>query len=351
MDTGRVARVRRRNRHAGKSRTLKLVLRATTGQHASARTHRGAARRASGGGAGAHRRIGSADGIDLPFRARAPARLARSSCCRNLAIRRCRSWRAPGGWRCARMRSIPPTRFAQTAERGARGRGFRHARGVRQFAAQPHGFGHGPRRNSAKLAAVLAARGIPLIVDEVYHPLYFSGDVPTAASIAQHASCSAISRRRCRFRAFASAGSSIAMPRRREAIIDARSYFTISNSPLTEALGALALANMRTVILRAAARGRAGQSRAAHEVHGRRIASEIEFAPPAGGTTCFPQAARWPRRAAALRSAGPGRRAGRARRLLRGTCAHAHRIWRAAPGIRGGAGSIRRGACPEPAPA
>ena len=49
-----------------------------------------------------------------------------------------------------------------------------------------------------KLAEALAARGIPLIVDEVYHPLYYGAPVAERQRSCPTPSCSAISPRRCR---------------------------------------------------------------------------------------------------------------------------------------------------------
>src|SRR4051812_12303242 len=40
-----------------------------------------------------------------------------------------------------------------------------------------------PAAEQLKLAETLATRGIPLIVDEVYHPLYFGGAAPTATAL------------------------------------------------------------------------------------------------------------------------------------------------------------------------
>src|SRR5688572_10302799 len=40
-----------------------------------------------------------------------------------------------------------------------------------------------PENEQRRLAELLAARGIPLIVDEVYHPLYHSAAVPSAAQL------------------------------------------------------------------------------------------------------------------------------------------------------------------------
>jgi aspartate/methionine/tyrosine aminotransferase len=139
-----------------------------------------------------------------------------------------------------------------------------------------------------KLASALATRGIPLIVDEVYHPLYFAGEVPTATAIPNTIVLGDFAK------ALSLPGLRIGWlidrdVERRAALLDARCYFTISNSPLTEALGALALTHADTVLarLRDVSRGNlALLTRFMHEHRDR-----LEFTPPAGGTTCFPRLA------------------------------------------------------------
>ena len=137
-----------------------------------------------------------------------------------------------------------------------------------------------------KLAAALAVKGIPLIVDEVYHPLYFSGEVPTATSldntIVLGDFAKALSLPGLRI------GWLIDRDRdRRAALIDARSYFTISGSPLTEAVGALALDHAAAILgkLRQVATGNLALLTAFMATH----SDVLEFPTPAGGTTCFPR--------------------------------------------------------------
>jgi aspartate/methionine/tyrosine aminotransferase len=137
-----------------------------------------------------------------------------------------------------------------------------------------------------RLAAELAARGIPLVVDEVYHPLYFAGDVPTAAGMPNAIVLGDFAK------ALSIPGLRIGWlidrdPRRREALIDARSYFTISGSPLTEAIGALALAHASTVLQRL--RSVAASNLALLADFLREHRERFDFTPPAGGTTCFPR--------------------------------------------------------------
>jgi aspartate/methionine/tyrosine aminotransferase len=143
-----------------------------------------------------------------------------------------------------------------------------------------------PSVEQRSLAETLALRGVPLIVDEVYHPLYFSGEMPTAAALPGTIVLGDFAK------ALSIPGLRIGWlierdARRREAFIDARSYFTISGSPLTEALGALALGHATVILGRLRDVAAANLSllttfMAEHE-------DVLEFTTPAGGTTCFPR--------------------------------------------------------------
>ncbi len=136
-----------------------------------------------------------------------------------------------------------------------------------------------------KLAEALAARGIPLIVDEVYHPLYFTDGAQSASGLPNTIVLGD----------FAKALSLPALrigwlidpdAKRREALLDLRSYFTISCSPLTEAIGAHALANAPAILqrLRGVAHGNLALLAQFMDEH----RDKLDWAPPAGGTTCFP---------------------------------------------------------------
>jgi aspartate/methionine/tyrosine aminotransferase len=138
----------------------------------------------------------------------------------------------------------------------------------------------------ARLAGMLEERGIPLIVDEVYHPLYFSRDVPSAAALPNTIVLGDFAK------ALSLPGLRIGWlidrdAARREALIDARSYFTISGSPLTEAIGTLALEHAGVIWrrLREVARANLDLLDGFMRVHSERL----EYARPAGGTTCFPR--------------------------------------------------------------
>jgi aspartate/methionine/tyrosine aminotransferase len=145
-----------------------------------------------------------------------------------------------------------------------------------------------PASEQRKLAEALEPRGIALIIDEVYHPLYFREPVPSATSLGNTIVLGDFAK------ALSVPGLRIGWvidrdPARREALVDARSYFTISNSPLTEAIACHALENSAAIL------GRLGEVAGANlallaDFVGRHR-DRIEFAPPAGGTTCFPRLA------------------------------------------------------------
>jgi aspartate/methionine/tyrosine aminotransferase len=136
-----------------------------------------------------------------------------------------------------------------------------------------------------KLAEALAERGIPLIVDEVYHPLYFTGPAPSATGLPNTIVLGDFAK------ALSIPGLRIGWlvdrdARRREALLDMRSYFTISGSPLTEAVGAHALANAPQIIARLTEVARGNLALLAKFMAEHR--DVLGWAPPGGGTTCFP---------------------------------------------------------------
>ncbi len=141
------------------------------------------------------------------------------------------------------------------------------------------------RAEIERLAGALGERGIPLIVDEVYHPLYFGGEAESAAGIENVIVVGDMSK------AMSLAGTRIgwlvdAVPERRQRLIDARSYFTICSSPLSEAIAAHALRNRASIL------GRLNDvaSRNLSILHSAfdRVGNILSWVPPTGGTTCFP---------------------------------------------------------------
>ena len=135
------------------------------------------------------------------------------------------------------------------------------------------------------LAEELAAGGIPLIVDEVYHPLYHGAAIASASALPNTIVLGDFAK------ALSLPGLRVGWiierdARRREALLDLRSYFSISNSPLAEAIGAHALANAGAILdrLRAVSRGNLALLAQFMSRH----AAQLAWATPSGGTTCFP---------------------------------------------------------------
>jgi len=142
-----------------------------------------------------------------------------------------------------------------------------------------------PVDEQRKLAEQLGARGIPFIVDEVYHPLYHSAPIPSAASLPNTIVLGDFAK------ALSIPGLRIgwiidADAERREALLDLRSYFTISGSPLTEAIAAHVLAHADRVLARLRTVSERNLGLLARFMHEHQAA--LGWTPPAGGTTCFP---------------------------------------------------------------
>jgi len=142
-----------------------------------------------------------------------------------------------------------------------------------------------PAAEQRALAEELAAGGIPLIVDEVYHPLYHGAAIPSACALPNTIVLGDFAK------ALSLPGLRVGWlidrdARRREALLDLRSYFTISGSPLTEAIGAHALANAPAILDRLRTVSRANLALLAQFID--RHAGMLSWAPPTGGTTCFP---------------------------------------------------------------
>ena len=142
-----------------------------------------------------------------------------------------------------------------------------------------------PAAEQAKLAAALAARGIALIVDEVYHPLFFGAPVPSASQLPDTIVLGDFAK------AMSLPGLRVGWlvdrdPARRAALLDMRCYFSISCAPLSEAIGAHAIANAAAVLgrLDSIARANLALLTAFMEKH----RSVLGFPAPTGGTTCFP---------------------------------------------------------------
>lgn len=178
----------------------------------------------------------------------------------------------------------PEYGFAQTAE-GVLAAVDESTRAV--FVNTPHNPTGSimPANEQRKLAELLAARGITLIVDEVYHPLYFGAPVPSAVKLpntivlGDFAKALSIPGLRIGWLIDSDAA-------RRQELLELRSYFTISSSPLAEAIGAHVLAHQDIVLARLQSVSRANLDLLAKFMHEHRQA--LGWTPPAGGTTCFP---------------------------------------------------------------
>jgi aspartate/methionine/tyrosine aminotransferase len=136
-----------------------------------------------------------------------------------------------------------------------------------------------------RLAGLLSERGVPLLVDEVYHPLYFRSEVPSAAKVPNAIVISDFSK------AFSLSGLRLGWiidrdPKRRERLIDLRSYFTISSSPLTEAIAAHALAHIGAILARL--REVAQTNFTLLKQFMERYRGTLGWIPPEGGTVAFP---------------------------------------------------------------
>jgi aspartate/methionine/tyrosine aminotransferase len=143
-----------------------------------------------------------------------------------------------------------------------------------------------PQAEIARIAANLEQRLIPLVVDEVYHPLYHGVAAPaSAAQVPNTIIVGDLSK------ALSLPGLRIGWvidrdARRRERLVDLRSYFTISGSPLTEAIAAHALANREAILsrLHAVAAANLAALRAFMRAHD----DMLDWVVPTGGTTAFP---------------------------------------------------------------
>jgi aspartate/methionine/tyrosine aminotransferase len=124
-----------------------------------------------------------------------------------------------------------------------------------------------------------------LVVDEVYHPLYFGAPVPSVAKISNTIAVSDFSK------ALSLSGLRIGWlidrdARRRERLINLRSYFTVSGSPITEAIAAHALAHRRVILARLEGVTRTNLAWLDEFMKAHR--STLGWVRPCGGTVAFP---------------------------------------------------------------
>ncbi|HEY3784767.1 MAG TPA: aminotransferase class I/II-fold pyridoxal phosphate-dependent enzyme [Steroidobacteraceae bacterium] len=142
-----------------------------------------------------------------------------------------------------------------------------------------------PENELAQLSSALQERRIPLLVDEVYHPLYFHSPHPSAAKFANTLIVSDLSK------AFSLSGLRLGWiidrdAQRRKRLIDIRSYFTVSSSPLTEALAVFALKHSEAILSRLSAVAHSNLALLESFIESHR--EIVGWISPAGGTVCFP---------------------------------------------------------------
>ena len=127
--------------------------------------------------------------------------------------------------------------------------------------------------------------GVPFVSDEVYHPVYYGAPGGSAAAFPKATVIGDLSK------AFSFSGLRTGWildrdPARRARFLNARAYFTISNSPVSEFLGARVLEHQETILARAQ---EIGKSRLplldAFFARHRDVLSCVR---PRGGFTAFP---------------------------------------------------------------
>lgn len=135
------------------------------------------------------------------------------------------------------------------------------------------------------LSAKLADRGVPLVVDEVYHPLYFGPPIPSAAGLENAIVTSDLSK-------------AMSLPglrtgwiidrdaTRRARIVNARGYFTISGSPQLELLATHALRHRAQILARLQTAATKNLAVLAALIAG--AGGVLSWSRPRGGTTSFP---------------------------------------------------------------
>jgi aspartate/methionine/tyrosine aminotransferase len=136
----------------------------------------------------------------------------------------------------------------------------------------------------ASLAAFCAARGVALVSDEVYHPIYHGPELPSAACLEHVTVLSDFSKALC-LSGLRTGWIVERDPGRRARFNNARSYFTSSNTALGERLGALALRHRDAVYGRV--REVASRNLALLDRFFADHAATLRWVRPAGGMTAL----------------------------------------------------------------
>ncbi len=142
-----------------------------------------------------------------------------------------------------------------------------------------------PRVDAALLADRLREHRVPLLVDEVFHPIYFDGDRPSSAGLENVIVVGDMSK------ALSLPGLRIGWiidrdPVRRSAITTARSYLSLGGSPILEAIAVHAMENRSEIL--AGARSVAERNLAPLSQFMGRVSDVLTWAPPKAGVLAFP---------------------------------------------------------------
>jgi aspartate/methionine/tyrosine aminotransferase len=130
-----------------------------------------------------------------------------------------------------------------------------------------------------------AERGVQFVSDEVYHPIYHGAPSSSAARLPHATVLGDFSKALC----LSGLRTGWIIDRdaaRRERYLNARSYFTISNTALGETLAALALRNQERIYNRVRFVARLNLARL--DVLFREHSEILKWVRPAGGMTAFP---------------------------------------------------------------
>jgi aspartate/methionine/tyrosine aminotransferase len=147
----------------------------------------------------------------------------------------------------------------------------------------PTGAVAGPEEMRA-LRDFCANRGVALIADEVYHPIYHGRDLPSAAHLEGVTVLSDFSKALC-LSGLRTGWIVERDPVRRAAFNNARAFFTASNAAVSQRLGALALRHRDAIYGRA--RRIAQQNLALLDAFFAEHAGAIRWVRPAGGMTAM----------------------------------------------------------------
>ena len=141
------------------------------------------------------------------------------------------------------------------------------------------------RADAALLAHRLCEHSVPLLVDEVFHPIYFNCELPSSAGLENVIVVGDMSK------ALSLPGLRIGWiidrdPIRRSAITTARSYLSLGGSPVTEAIAVHAMKNRSEILSRAQSVAEQNLSALAQFIG--RVSDVLTWAPPEAGVLAFP---------------------------------------------------------------